>query len=408
MPATIKLLNPASRSARWAAASLLISGLLIALGCSSSRASGGARATTQAPAAPPAASATTSGAPKPAPLPEPKALERFDAFAALGYLPEWIGYAVVTSRQKVLFADVLGDVIAVQDTGNSLTIMESSTGANRWTLDMGSNLTKFVGNVRRDTGEIICSSQGEVFVLDAATGVLKERQKLAVITNTRPAVVGNMLVFGCPSGEVLGHNLKSGFKQWGNRIRGSITATPVRVGELVGAVSQAGDVLIVDPRTGSGIGRGEIFDGIDADPAGSDTTLFISGKDRSVWAFDQAGRRPLWRLRTESPLTFSPTYHEGRVYAAVPGDGLVCLNAADGASLWTSKGLQGSVVGVRNNRLIVWEGNGIVSAVDPKRGDVLDRVVLPNTDLLRTDALVDGNLYAVSLKGEVQKYSPRR
>lgn len=341
-------------------------------------------------------------------LPAVQKAESFDAMTTLGYRAEWVGYAVMPGGRRVRYADVFDDVIAVHNSGNLLSVLESSTGAVRWSLELGSPLERFVGTARSASGDILACQQGEIMVLDAKTGVLKDRQRLAVIANTAPAVVGNMVIFGCPTGEVLAHNLISGYKQWGHMLSGTVTADPVRVGENnVAVVSAGGDVVILDARRGTQIGRSKIFGGSDAAPGASDSAVFVASLDQSVWGFSETGGRELWRVRTERPLREPPVFHEGNVYVAVPEQGLVCLSASDGVRQWTAAGVGGSVIGVRGGRLLVWDGR-IATTIDPQRGDVIARVELPGLQSLNPDAFVDGNLFAVGIRGEVGKFSPRR
>jgi outer membrane protein assembly factor BamB len=286
-------------------------------------------------------------------------------------------------------------------------VLETSTGRVRWSLELGSPLERFVGTAQAANGDLLCCQQGEIQVLDAKTGVLKDRQRLEVIANTRPVVFDSMVIFGCPTGEVLAHNLNSGYKQWGHKLLGAIIADPVRIGDNVAAVSSGGEVVILDPRRGMRIGAAKVFGGTDANPAASERSVFIASLDQSLWSFDQFGGPARWRERTEFPLRQDPAYHDGSVYVAIPGQGLVCFNSEDGSRTWTAAGLSGEVVGVRGGQLIVWDGK-VASTVDMQRGDVVARVNLPGIKLVMTDAFVDGNLYTSTAKGEVSKFSPRK
>lgn len=349
----------------------------------------------------------TAAAQTPGGLPEVRSLRPFEAFAALGYQPEWIGYPVVPRGRKILYLDAYDDLILVHESGNSVTVMDAATGANRWSLSLAGDLTLFVGNTRLANGDLVCSSQGEVFVLDPGSGIVKERNRLAVIANTRPVAFGRLLVYGCATGEVLGHNLASGYKQWGYMLDGTITARPVRVGDVVAAVSQGGEWAALDPIEGSAVGRGRIFGGLANHPVASEDGLFIAGLDQSIWAFAPTQREPRWRVRTEHPIRQQPVLHAGRLYVVLEREGLACFDAADGSRRWTTAGLSGHVAAVRAGRLIVWDGH-VAALVERESGEVLERIVLPGIDRLTTDRLEDGRLYAYSLKGEVQKYSPRR
>lgn len=326
-----------------------------------------------------------------------------DAIEKMGYQIEWRGFPFKSSRLKVEFFDIFGDVIVVQDDSSTVTVMDPVTGRNRWSTKLAGSLTRFVGNARRG-GDLLCASDTSLYTLDIRTGTITDKDRLAVVVNTPPLVVGHMAVFGCSSGELLGHNLLSGYKQWGYLFNGSIFAHPVTVGEGVGAVSQGGDVIIVDPRNGSSFGRGLIYEGLTNNPVAGADTLYVASKDQSVYAFDAATGDRLWRQRTEQPITDQPAAHNGILYVTIPGQGLVAINGATGDTIWTAEGVRGEPIGISKGRMIIWDGD-TATLIDARRGDVIESVSIPNIMALRMTSFVDGDLFAVTPKGAVAKYT---
>lgn len=353
---------------------------------------------------PAAASVTASAAPIAA---RPEPTTNFEVFSRMGYSPQWVGYPVLPRGRAIRTVDPMGDLVVVQEAGNTITAMDASTGANRWTLDTGNRLARFVGNVRRDNGDVIVCSESEVFVVDSGSGVVKERQRLDIIVNTKPVLTDNILVFGGPGGDVLGHSVAIGYKAWAYRLEGTISAPAVRVGPSVAMVSQGGEMVILNAREGTADGRGKIFAGLVNAPVASDETVFIASLDQSLYAFDRTARQPKWRVRFETQLRAQPAYHGGAVYLAVPGEGLVSFSAADGSRRWAAKDLKGEIVGERGGSLIHWEAPTI-STLDPATGDVVASYRLASVDRLITDAFADGNVYAVNNKGEISKFTPRK
>lgn len=338
---------------------------------------------------------------------------------ALGYRPEWRGYPQVDARAGIKFIDALGDVIAVHDRRNILTVMEPGSGKNRWSLDLGSPLMKFVGNAR--SGDLLYAcAESEVQVLDVRTGQIKARQRLASLANTRPVISGSIAVFGCSTGEVLGHNLFTGYKQWAYRLGGTVRADPVLTGgaaedgtRSVAVVSQAGDVIILDPRSGESFGRRRsIFGGLDNSPAANESSVFIAGTDQSVWSISDEGKLN-WRVRTPDRLTAQPVVHENSVIVDVPSAGLTAFDAGSGAKQWTARGadaerVSGEVIAVRKGRLVVWDAAArTLLTLDAQRGDVIEKAPLADGTILSVDAFVDGNLYVGRADGSVEKFSPR-
>jgi len=344
------------------------------------------------------------------------AQERFEAFqppldtyAKMGYRRDWTGFPTMTAGGTVEFIDVLGDVVVVEESSNVLTVLEEGSGATRWFEQVASPLTKFVGNIRDDK-HLISASESEAYFFDVETGNLVDKQPLDKVVNTRPVLVNDRLVFATSLGEIFAQLKTIGFRVWGNRISGSIQTNPAVMGPLLGFVSSTGEVIILDAATGVGQMRTQIFVGSDVDPAASDSMMFVASLDHSLYAFSPTSPAPVWRKRTEAPLREKPTYHDGRVYCSIDGTGLVAFDSrgenGNAKEVWTAKGVSGTVVGMRKNRLIVWNGSEVVM-LDPADGGIVDRAPLPDVAFLKTDKFVDGNLYTCSSGGVVVKLVPR-
>jgi outer membrane protein assembly factor BamB len=334
-----------------------------------------------------------------------------DAYATLGYRHDWNGFPEMSRGGRVREFDIFGDVVVVQESSGILSVLEAASGERRWSEPLGNPLTRFVGSVR-DGNRLICCSQSDAFYLDLDTGTLVNKHALDLVVNTRPTLVGNLLVFGTASGEILGQLKGQGFRAWGNTVRGAVEANPaVLEGGVLGFVSQSGEIAFLDGATGSGMGRAWISGGVDVDPAASQRTMYVASQDQSLYAFEVGGGRERWRLRTDTPLRYPPVYHDGRVYCAIDGAGLLALDSTSGSQLWTCPDILGYVVGIRNGKLLVWESageaGGEIASLDPQSGSIVDRFRLERAAFLRTDKFVDGNMYVATAAGLVAKFVPR-
>ncbi len=332
-----------------------------------------------------------------------------DAYSNLGYRHEWTGFPTMTTGGQIEFFDILGDVLVVQETSSTVSVLEAGSGSLRWFDQVASPLTKFVGNLRDDK-RLLCTSESEVYFFDLETGNITEKQALDKVVNTRPAIVGDRLVVGTSVGEVFGQLKTGGFRVWGNTVNGALQNNPVRMGDLLGFVSSTGEIIILDGVTGRASMRTRIYSGTQVEPVASDSLMFVASTDHSLYAFSPSRPEPVWRLRTDSPLRHQPTYHDGRVYCAIDGTGMVAFDArganGDAVKLWTAGNVLGSVIAVRNNRLVVWDGSNAI-LLDPNDGSVIERVALKNVAIARADQFVDGNLYLVSHDGVVVKLLPK-
>ncbi|MBX3402607.1 MAG: PQQ-binding-like beta-propeller repeat protein [Phycisphaeraceae bacterium] len=354
----------------------------------------------------------TDGQPAAAASPEARAASvpvHTSEYATLGYRIEWRGFPTMFAGERVRFAEVLGDLVMVQDTAGVVSAIEVRSGERRWSDQPAQRLTKYTG-MTREGNRVIVASESEVFFYDSETGNLLDKQRLERVVNTRPMKIGEVLVFGCSDGQVLGHLTVNGFRLWGSGLDGAITADPVRFGDTdaVALVSSRGEILVTDGRTGNGMGRARIFGGPGAPLAASDSSLFIASVDHSLYAFSRDRAAQLWRHRTEEPLRRAPAFYEGRVYCDLGGPGLTAFDSGSGSILWQNKNVRGEVVAMRKGRLVVWDNaTSTATLVDPARGETIESVKLDRIVHLRADQFVDGPLYAVSANGVVAKLVTR-
>lgn len=357
----------------------------------------------------PKAATTTAAAPK-APAKDGGYTPNVDhdAWAKLGYRLDWQGFPFFSNRNsaKITRLAPFADMVLVQESSSSIALLEANTGAKRWSVYLANPLTKFTAISRdpNNPSNILVSSEAEVYGLAAQSGNLTLRESYQRVVNTAPVFLGSSAIYGCTTGEVQAHVVGRAVKAWGFALSGAIEADPVRVGESVGLVSQAGEVIFL---TGDGAvqGRNRVFGGLANDPVANDSVMFIAGLDQSVWAFDFTGLE-VWRYRTASPLKDQPTLHGDALYITVPGQGLTALDASTGKEKWIAKDAKGSVIALRNKQLIAWDGRHAY-ALDPERGDVYEKVELPDITMIQLDQFTDGNAYAVDGRGVVSKFVPR-
>jgi outer membrane protein assembly factor BamB len=296
-------------------------------------------------------------------------------------------------------------LLFIHDDRNVLTARDAGTGRIRWSVSMGSELARIVG-VELVGGRVYSFSTADVQILDVDSGSLVDRQKLEVLVNTEPLNDWPLFVFGTVTGEVLAHDGSIGFKEWGYQLEGRITQPAVDTGSAIGVVSQGGQFVLLDPRTGRRFGRiQEMFDGAGAEPVTDGRTVFIASLDQSLYAVDAADATERWRLRTEYPLTDQPVVHRGVVYQAVPFRGLVAIGAARGDIRWTADDVFGRVVRIDRDadELLVWDGRHLVT-VGMERGDERSRREIPGVARLITTDLVGGDLYTEYADGRLSKF----
>jgi outer membrane protein assembly factor BamB len=328
-----------------------------------------------------------------------------DEWASLGYRLDWRGFASVPPGNRVTSFQIGPDVLVVQENGTRVSVLEAQDGAIRWTNELANRLTRFT-DARVQGDLVLATSETELIGLNLGTGHVTLRQRFPRVVNTPPMISGNVAVYGTASGEIVGHLLSNGVKLWGFQTPGSIEHGAVEVAGLAGVVSQSGDVVFLDPQSGTLYGRHSMFRGIESQPAAGDGAMYVASLDQSLYAFEPGGT-VRWRYRTEHALEAQPTFHNGAVYLEVPRTGLVAIDARTGRQRWAAGEVRGTVVAERNGMLVVFS-RGTVTLVDPADGTIVGRESIGAVDRLVADGFTDGALYAVSNSGTIARFIPRR
>ncbi|MBY0111760.1 MAG: PQQ-binding-like beta-propeller repeat protein [Phycisphaerales bacterium] len=331
-------------------------------------------------------------------------------FLELGYKRDWTAFPFVGKGQRLQLLQPAGDIVLALETGSTVTAIETSNGAIRWANELTNPLTRFVG-LARSGDSVQVSADNELWELAATSGSISKRQPFARIVNTPATTVGNVLVYGTTTGHISAHRTDMGVERWAFLLRGSIDQKPIiALGSgddtVVGAVAQTGAFAFINAKSGRPTGRGSIFGGISTDPIAAQGLMIVAGRDQSLWGISTDGE-VAWRLRCDLPLTRQPATDGTTVWCQLGTEGLSAVDAKTGKVIWSNRVVEGSVIGIRAGQLLVWNG-AVALLLDKDRGDIIRSFVIPQTASLQTDKFEDGNLYAVSDKGVVVRFVPRK
>ncbi len=104
--------------------------------------------------------------------------------------------------------------------------------------------------------------------------------------------------------------------------------------------------------------------------------IFVATGYGTVLALDEKTGDPVWTKKLDIPIREAPTAAEGRVFVVNSESETFCLNAADGSTLWTQKGLPENAAvltsaspAVSGNLVYVPYPSGEITAIDVKSGE---------------------------------------
>lgn len=282
-------------------------------------------------------------------------------------------------------ADINGDILTV-DTQNRVTLLRSNDGNQVWHSAPMPRKEQILGMDRIDSNgnnRLIITTDTDIFVLDGNTGEMVNRQNLPNAPITGVSRYKNELIFGGNEGRVVFHNAPVGYELRANSMRGQVSATPVVHDNEVVAVSNRGEVLLLNAGDASRIWSRVLTGGIDAKPAFNNYGIYVATLGQSIWCLDPRSGEVKWKYFTESPLKTGPTALGDRVFQFVPNEGLICFEAAPrdsprGKSLWTNSAINGDVTTVIGNNLVLWDKDTkVITLVDADRGDTKLNLKLP-------------------------------
>jgi outer membrane protein assembly factor BamB len=339
-----------------------------------------------------------------------------------GYRLEWRGFPTMERGERITKLQPYADLVIAQSSGSTVSALETATGRRRWHNQLAGRLTRFVG-IARAGSSVYVVSESDVYTLNKDVGGLEDRQTLAAVANTPPVLVGNTLVFGGPTGVVFAHDLTKRIRSWGFAMDSAINVAPAAIGAssssigpaspttdeasvaALAAISQRGEVALLDASSGSLRGKAQLFGGAAHPPVAAGPVVVVASLDQSIYAFSPAGSQ-MWRIRTNSPLRGAPESIGSTVYLTAENDTFTAINALTGQPLWTSKGISGRLIAARGSNLLVF-GNGTLTVLERATGVVLHSFQTPSITQIVADKAEDGNLYAVSASGVVGKLMPR-
>lgn len=282
-----------------------------------------------------------------------------------------------------------GGVLYVSSGYGTLVALDAATGAQKWRQDLEATAsgrpTIFGGYVYvlagDDTGWALRSDNGRVaWQISAAASVGN------VLGAPAPVVLGDLVVFGFGSGEIQAAFRRGGLRRWDSSVLGErqgralskiddVTGTPVAVGDVIYAGSQAGRTVALRVNGGERIWTAQ---------EGAFGTVLPVGDS----VFLISDRNELLRL-------------DARTGARVWGTELPYYRSTKPRRTTTIFAHYGPILA--GGRLIVASDDGQLRFFDPSTGVPTGAIELP--DGATTSPVVAGQtLYVVSSKGQLHAF----
>jgi outer membrane protein assembly factor BamB len=162
--------------------------------------------------------------------------------------------------------------------------------------------------------------------------------------SSSPAIVDWKVYFGSEDGNVYCLDALTGVKLWNYSTGHLVCSSPavyenmVYVGTNDAPGSNGSKLYCLDASTGEHIWEYATGDeneyGMYSSPAVADGRVYIGSGDHKVYCFDAMTGTKLWDFSTNGEVVSSPALMNGKVYVGSLDSNLYCLNASTGAQLW--------------------------------------------------------------------------
>ena len=222
---------------------------------------------------------------------------------------------------------------------------------------------------------VVHGMEGNVWVLDRATGRLRWRYHVGSPIESSPVVRNGVDYFGAWNWTVYALDLKRRKLRWAHRAGFKITSSAAIAGRRLYIGDYGGYVRSLSLRNGRLSWARSVGGRVYGTPALASGRVFVpSSTGGSLTAFSTRGRY-LWRVRTGSYVYSSPAASEGRVFFGSYNGRLYSVNARSGRVLW-SVGAGGPVSGaavVVDRVAYAGSTHGSMVGADTRNGRVLFR-----------------------------------
>jgi outer membrane protein assembly factor BamB len=299
---------------------------------------------------------------------------------------------------------IAGDVVYVGSLSGHLYAIDRATGQEKWNfksrMPIASSPSVADGTV------YFVSSAGSLAAIDAATGqprwvyAIEHERKFEAkglhgygpsgqtipdawdVYTSSPAVVNGTVYFGSGDGNVYAVDAKSGLLQWKFPTRDVVHASPAVVNGTVYIGSFDGDLYAIDAASGQ---QKWVFKGgqdpaihnqvgFQSSPAVVDGTVYVGSRDAHVYAIDAASGRKKWDYPTsKSWVNGTPAVANGLVYVGTSDSSrFMALDARTGRLRWNfdAKSYVFSSAAIAGSLAYFGSHNGRLYAVDAKNGSL--------------------------------------
>ncbi|MFA9479014.1 PQQ-binding-like beta-propeller repeat protein [Phycisphaerales bacterium AB-hyl4] len=324
----------------------------------------------------------------------------------VGYAVNWIASVDVPSRQRIIAATLLDDlIITLERPTNMISAVSVSDGRPVWRRVADRSPDPFFRPTRRDD-RIFINSASQLLMIDVRTGNIVNVVELPVAVDAPHTIVQGRAVFGGVDGRVFAIDLDTGQIRWNRQLSGRVTAAPADADDATVVGDDAGRYAMFDAQSGSMLWEGRTFGRNSATAAVDEDTVYIASRDQALYALSRSTGRDRWVYRDTVPLEWDPKLIGPTLFVPVIGDGrLVALDIEQGDVRWTYEGVAIPLATPREDRILLATPTELKVV---RHGDGRELADARTRRLVTVLSGPGNSLVLVASNGDMSRLNPRR
>jgi outer membrane protein assembly factor BamB len=264
-----------------------------------------------------------------------------------------------------------------------------------WTFYVGGSSSVVGSSPVVDAGTVYCCSAGNIFALNASTGLVI--WTYSAHFSGDPAIADGLVYAGGDSA-TFAFNSSTGSILWQSSV--SCSSSPVACGGSVYTGSYDGDVYALNESTGYTLwaSRVNTFSNsniVVSTPAVAGNMVYVGGGDYRVYALDSSSGRVIWTFTTGNYVVSSPLVNGGVVYIGSYDDNMYALDALTGIEIWHYRtgDLVSSSPALANGVLYFGSRDSYVYALNSSSGSKIWSYKTGGPFVYSSPAVADGKVY---------------
>jgi outer membrane protein assembly factor BamB len=324
------------------------------------------------------------------------------------YVVSWQAPLALKEKNKPMHFEVLGSRIVSIETGNYVSVIDSSDGQVIWRNTVGHPQEHLTAPRRVGRALVVCSNTRS-YVYDIEQGRLATSYPLQLkVAGTTPVLHNKLMIHGSATGTIFAQDMDHGRVHWKYDLRAPTATSLFLSGGALIATNEVGEMAAFSPSTGILQWRVRAFKRINAaTPSPTSPLIYAASEDMSLYAWDRNNGALRWRNFYDKPLRRAPSVLGEVVLLYVKSRGLIALNAFTGKELWVRPDLHDSQPLMTRKGSLYLHRPGSMLLINPKDGMTVRKVPLPKVHRVRVDKVMDGNIYLQNNDGRITKLTAR-